>query len=55
MSGWKTWLAAGSSVLWGVGGWLGGIHEADVAVGFITGGLAMIGIGHKIEKIEKKK
>jgi hypothetical protein len=50
MSGWKTWVAAAGAILWGVGGWLAEQHGPDVAIGFITGGLALIGIGHKIEK-----
>jgi hypothetical protein len=51
MTGWKTWVAAISSILWGVAGLLAGIHGPDVAVGFVTGGFALIGIGHKVEKI----
>ena len=50
MKGWKTWLAALGSVLWGIGGWLADLHGPDVAIGFVTGGLAMVGLGHKIEK-----
>lgn len=51
MSGWKTWAAAIGSIVWGVGGFLTESHGPDAAVSFVTGGLAMIGIGHKIEKI----
>jgi hypothetical protein len=51
MKGWKTWLAAGVSILYGVGGYFGGIHGADVMMTFIVAGIGMIGIGHKIEKI----
>lgn len=51
MTGWKTWLAAIGSILWGVGGYLLDIHTIDIMAGFVTGGLALIGIGHKIEKI----
>ena len=50
MKGWKTWLAAGASIAWGIVGLATNLHDMDVAVGFITGGLALIGIGHKIEK-----
>lgn len=50
MGGWKTWLAAVGSILWGAGAWLADIHGPDVAIGFISAGFAMIGIGHKIEK-----
>ena len=50
MKGWKTWAAAGLSVVYGIAGWALGIHGPDVAVSFISGGLALVGIGHKIEK-----
>lgn len=52
MSGWKTWTAAAGSILWGIGGYLAGVHDVDVAVAFVTGGLAMLGVGHKIDKIK---
>lgn len=51
MTGWKTWAAAIGSAAWGIGGYLGGVHDLDVAVGFVTGGLSLVGIGHKLEKI----
>lgn len=50
MSGWKTKLAAIVSILYGLLGWLSDIHDIDVAMGFITQGIAFAGIGHKIEK-----
>ena len=53
MKGWKTWFAAISSIAYGVGGLVGGLHDSTTAMGFVTGGLAMIGLGHKIEKIGK--
>ena len=51
MKGWKTWLAAILMIAWGVGGWVAGIHTPDIAIGFVTAGLAAIGIGHKIDRI----
>lgn len=51
MTGWKTWVAAIASMAYGAGGFIGGLHGPDVAVSFITGGLALIGIGHKVEKL----
>ncbi len=51
MSGWKTWVAAAGSIVWGAGGLLAGIHDADVAVAFVSGGFALVGIGHKVEKL----
>ena len=50
MTGWKTWTAAALSVLYGVGGLIFGFHNIDIAMGFVVSGLALIGIGHKIEK-----
>lgn len=51
MSGWKTWTAAIGSILWGIGGYLAGVHGPDETATFVTGGFALIGIGHKIEKL----
>ncbi len=51
MKGWKTWLAAIGSILWGVGGFLAGLHGPDAAAGFVVGGMGMIGIGHKLDRI----
>ena len=51
MGGWKTWAAAISSIAWGVGGFVAGLHDADAAMAFISGGLGMVGIGHKVEKL----
>lgn len=50
MKGWKTWLAAGASVVYGIGGWIGGLHDADQASQFVIAGLALVGIGHKLDK-----
>ena len=52
MGGWKTWTAAILSILYGGGGWFLGLHGYDVGMAFITGGLALVGIGHKIEKAQ---
>lgn len=54
MSGWKTWTAAGLSIVYGVGGYLVGLHGMDVMVGFVTAGLGMIGIGHKLDRASGK-
>ena len=51
MKGWKTWVAAAGSILWGVGGLLANLHDVDVCLAFVTGGLALVGIGHKVEKL----
>lgn len=51
MSGWKTWVAAVSAIVWGVGGFVSGTHGVDEAAAFVTGGLALVGIGHKVDKL----
>ena len=53
MKGWKTWLAGIGSILWGVIGIVTGTHDLEVGIGFITGGLGIIGIGHKLEKMNE--
>lgn len=50
MSGWKTWVAAAASILWGVNGFLQGTMDPNTAMGFVLAGLAAVGIGHKLEK-----
>lgn len=61
MSGWKTKVAATGSILMGLGTMISGVVDffdgvptavEKVQSGFfmVTGGLALIGIGHKIEK-----
>lgn len=53
MSGWKTWVAGVGSILWGIVGFVADVHNIETAAGFITGGMAILGIGHKIEKSGK--
>lgn len=50
MSGWKTWAAALLSVAYGVVGWLAGVHDLEVAMGFVVAGGGLVGLGHKVEK-----
>jgi hypothetical protein len=50
MSGWKTWLAVALAFIYGIGGWLLGMHGADQAFFFINMGIGFLGIGHKVEK-----
>lgn len=47
--GWKTYAAAVGMVLWAGAGVYLGIHGPDAAVGFFTGGLALIGVRHKMD------
>jgi hypothetical protein len=60
MTGWKTWAAGGVSILSGIvlilkaligEGAEGGIMEG---ISLIIAGLAILGIGHKIEKSNPK-
>lgn len=55
MGGWKTWTAAGLSVIYGVGGFIAGLHDADTMMTFVVAGLGMVGLGHKIEKSANKE
>ena len=60
MKGWKTWAAGISSILIGLGmfGKMaadGDFSSTTEAFGFITGGFAVLGIGHKIEKAGGEK
>lgn len=52
--GWKTYLAAILSILYGVG--FEGIYSNNwnAAVTYILAGLGLLGIGHKIEKVKAK-
>ena len=50
MTGWKTWTAAGLSILWGIIGLALDVHGADEAANLIIQGLAIAGFGHKIQK-----
>ena len=55
MGGWKTWVGGGGMILAGIGQCamaFAGQGDADITggVALISGGLAVIGLGHKIEK-----
>lgn len=50
MSGWKTKLAAGLSILYGIAGWLLDLHGFDQAMDYIITGIGLLGVAHKIEK-----
>ncbi len=48
MKGWKTWLAVAGMVILGIVDIFNGASEQGITK--IVGALALIGIGHKIEK-----
>jgi len=50
MRGWKTWIAGILSIAYGAIGWLVDLHGPDSAWQFVIQGLAIIGLGHKLEK-----
>jgi len=59
MHGWKTWVAAIGAMATGISMIAAGIagdavNPEQIWTGILTfvGGLAMVGIGHKIEKIK---
>lgn len=53
--GWKTYAAGIAMVLWAGAGVYLGVHGPDAAVGFFTGGVALIGVRHKMEDISIPK
>ena len=53
MKGWKTWLAVISSIGYGIMGYVSELHDLDTAIKMVIGGLALVGLGHKIEKGQK--
>ncbi len=53
--GWKTYAAGIGMVLWAGAGVYLGVHGPDAAVGFFTGGVALIGVRHKMEDISIPK
>lgn len=52
MQGWKTWIAALGSILYGV--LFEGIYNNNwaSAVNYILAGLALIGLGNKLDKVK---
>jgi hypothetical protein len=50
MKGWKTWVAAAGSILWGIGGFVNGTHDFDTASAFVISGFGLVGLGHKLDK-----
>jgi len=53
MGGWKTW--AGGLISIGAGIYLIIQGKVEIGLGFVSGGLTALGIGHKIEKGAKAK
>lgn len=61
MGGWKTWVAAIGTILTGLGMIAtaltkeGGLSFENIQAGIltVTGGLGMIGLGHKLDKAAK--
>lgn len=54
MGGWKTWLAASVSMLYGIGGWVAGLHDTEAMMGFVVAALGLVGLGHKIDRASKQ-
>ena len=51
MTGWKTKTAGFLAIGYGILGFILNVHDIDHASDFVVQGLAILGIGHKIEKI----
>lgn len=50
MKGWKTITAATLSIAFGIGGVFTGIHDLNEGINLSIQGLALLGIGHKLDK-----
>jgi hypothetical protein len=50
MSGWKTKSAAFLSIVYGLAGWALGLHDMGSGMQFTVNGMALLGVGHKIQK-----
>lgn len=50
LNGYKTLLSGYGTIMLGLGGLLTGEIDAPTAIQTILGGLAILGIGHKVEK-----
>jgi hypothetical protein len=62
MKGWKTWLAAGGGTASGVAMIIAGVIQSPIelnkiieGITIISGALAAVGIGHKLEKQKVSK
>ncbi len=53
MKGWKTWLAAGATAVLGALQIMDG--NTDTGLQMVAGALALIGIGHKLDKANTEK
>ena len=49
--GWKTYAAAVGAILVGVGSFLQGAMDFETASALVLGGLAVFGLGHKLQKL----
>ena len=54
MSGWKTWVAVIVTIIYAVGGFVSGLHDSQTMITLIIGALALLGIGGKLSKLERK-
>lgn len=52
MTGWKTLTAGILSILYGIGGYISGLHDIQTCLTFVLSGLALLGIGHKLDKVK---
>lgn len=54
IKGWKTLLAGFLSIIWGIGGWIAGIHDANEAMNYFISGFGILGVGHKLDKLRQQ-
>ena len=50
MTGWKTWVAGLGMIGYGIGGAVAGMHTPDQAMQICLQGMAVLGLGHKLDK-----
>ena len=53
LSGMKTYIVAAAFILYGVGGYLAGIHDTDTMINRILEGLAFAGLRAGVAKVIK--
>ncbi len=51
MSGWKTVSAGLLTIVYGIAGTVVGLHDPATGFQYVVAGLAVLGIGHKLDKV----
>lgn len=51
IKGWVTLAAAAGMIVYGVAGYVGGLHGADTMSTLILSAMGLLGIGRKLDKV----